>query len=133
MHDDVLLRLAGRWPGVTADVKWDVDRVLSVAGKMFCALALEGPKKGQLSFKVDPDRFLEYTDRPGIHPAAYLARAHWVSVAPLSQPGEPEIAGWLAESYALVASKLPAKVRRELGLAHAAGDIVRSLSGKQND
>lgn len=127
MHDDVLLRLAGSWPGVTADIKWEVDRVLSVAGKMFCALALDGPKKGQLSFKVDAERFLEFTDRPGIHPAPYLARAHWVSVAPLSQPGEAEMRQWLADSYALVASKLPAKTRRELGVAHEPASIVRAV------
>ena len=32
-------------------------------GKMFCGLCVKGPEKGKLFFKVEQERFLEFTDR----------------------------------------------------------------------
>ena len=49
----------GGWPGVVSSIKWEVDRVFSVAGKMFCVICAIGPDRGRFSFKVDTERFLE--------------------------------------------------------------------------
>lgn len=116
MHEPEMRKLCGDWPGVSVDLKWDHDLVFSVAGKMFCVLALDGPSKGQVSFKVDNERFLELTDRPGFHPAPYLARAHWVAVAPSLAPSLTELASLIERSYRLVAAGLSKKLQRELGL-----------------
>ena len=72
--------LCRHWPGVTRDTKWGVDAVFSVGGKMVAVMPSDGSGGGRLSFKVADDRFLELTDQPGIIPAPYLARAHWISV-----------------------------------------------------
>ncbi len=114
MRDEALGRLCGDWPGATCDIKWDHDRVWSVGGKMFCALALDGPKRGQLSFKVDNERFLELTDLPGVHPAPYLARAHWISLGPGHPLGEDAVTGLIRDSYRLVLGALPKKRQREV-------------------
>lgn len=127
MHDDTLLAMCGSWPGVTADIKWEDDRILSVANKMFCGLALAGAKRGQLSFKVDPDRFLEFTDMPGIHPAPYMARAHWVSVSPAAQPDAATLKLWLASAYAQIVAKLPRKQRVSLGVDVDGSELIRRL------
>lgn len=114
MNEAALRRLVGHWPGVASDVKWDDDLVFSVAGKMFCVLCIRGPLAGRLSIKVEDERFLELTERPGFIPAPYLARAHWVLVAePNRLPGN-EIAQLLRRSYELVRAKLPKKTQREL-------------------
>lgn len=99
-----------RWPGVTEDVKWDYDAVFSVAGKMFCVLPVSG---GDISFKVDDDAFLAVTDRPGIAPAPYLARAKWIQVAPGAMP-TAELKAAVRRSYELVRARLPKGVQRTL-------------------
>lgn len=107
--------LVSRWPGVTADLKWGDDLVYSVGGKMFAVHCLKGSNAGQISFKVGEARFLELTDRPGIIPAPYLARAHWVSVLSSSAMPRPELEALLRSSYEQVFAKLTRKAQRELG------------------
>lgn len=113
MDDKALRKLTQPWPGVTTDVKWDDDLIFSVGGKMFCGQALSGPEKGKLSFNVEPERFLEYTDRPGFRPAPYMARAHWVT---LDDPGvipRKELEALIRRAYELVRAKLTRKLQAQ--------------------
>jgi predicted DNA-binding protein (MmcQ/YjbR family) len=114
MHDEALSALCAKWPGVSRDIKWDHDRVWSVGGKMFAVLALDGPQSGQLSLKVDNERFLELTDLPGVHPAPYLARAHWISLGPGHALSDDDVEGLLRDSYRLVLERLPKRIRESL-------------------
>ena len=102
-------------PGVSREFKWGNDLVYSVAAKMFAVTCIEGADFWRLSFKVEDERFLEFTDREGIVPAPYLARARWVM---LPNPGEFE-ADWIRErlliSYQLVRANLPKRVQATLG------------------
>src|SRR5215470_16436153 len=78
-------------PAVTEDIKWGSDLVFSVGGKMFAAVNTERPHT--LSFKCTPEMFAELTERDGIIPAPYLARAKWVqerSVGDFLDRGETE-------------------------------------------
>ena len=111
MDDQALTKLVGRWPGVTQDVKWGNDLVFSVGAKMFCAQALDGAEKGKLSFKVEPGRFLEYTDRPGFRPAPYLARAQWVTLDDPTVIPRKELEALLRGAYELVRAKLTQKLQ----------------------
>lgn len=100
------------WPGVTEDIKWGHDRVWSVGGKMFCVLpddASTGP-----CFKVPDEDFLALTERPGIKPAPYLARARWVLLDDLKTMPEAELMTAIRGSYALIKAKLPRKTQREI-------------------
>ena len=116
MNEKALRRLTAGWPGVTAEVKWEDDLIFMVGGKMFCGLAITGPKKGKLAFKVDEHRFLELTDRPGIVPAPYMARAHWISLDDPSVLPAAERDALIRRAWELVAAKLTRKARRELGI-----------------
>ena len=106
--------LCRSFPGCTEDVKWGADAVFSVGAKMFAVTGSAVPAKG-MSFKVDDERFLELTDRPGIIPAPYLARAKWVYVEHAKALSDKEAAALLRRSYELVFAKLTKKLQRELG------------------
>ncbi len=104
-------------PHATADIKWGVDHVYSIGGKMF-AVAFHSETRGSLvSFKVDDDLFLSLTAREGFIPAPYLARAKWVQVTDLERLSAAELKALLQRSYTLVAMKLTRKQRTALGLA----------------
>ena len=100
-------------PGVTQDVKWGEDLVFSVGSKMFAVTRTDG--SNIFSFKVDDDRFLELTDRPGIIPAPYLARAKWVQITDPKALTNAEAIALLERSYQLIFAKLTKKLRQEIG------------------
>lgn len=100
-------------PGATQDVKWGEVLVFSVGEKMFAATHING--SDAFGFKVDDDRFLELTDRPGIIPAPYLARAKWVQIADPKALSREEATAFVKRSYQLVFAKLTKKLQREIG------------------
>lgn len=114
MDETALRRLTAAWPGVEAGTKWDDDLAFTVAGKMFCVTCVRGPHQGAISFKVEDERFLEFTGRPGFIPAPYLARAHWVQIASARPLPAAELRALVRRSYELVRAKLPKKVQRDL-------------------
>ncbi|MFK0088098.1 MmcQ/YjbR family DNA-binding protein [Pseudomonas sp. NPDC090755] len=96
-------------PGAREDYKWGGVRVFSVAGnKMFAVLDLAG---AGLSFKVAGELFLGYVDRPGVRPAPYLARAHWISMVPPYPMGGEELRELLQRSHQLVVRRLPKRLQ----------------------
>lgn len=97
-------------PATTEQVQWGNDLVFKVAGKMFAVAALE-PDAHVLGFKVTPEEFAELIERPGIVPAPYLARAHWVSLERFDVLRASEIERLVRASYALVVDKLPKSKR----------------------
>ena len=103
-------------PQATADIKWGADHVASIGDKMFCVSHEDGKGAADVSFKVDDDRFLEYTDREGFIPAPYMARNKWVQVNDLKKVSDAELRALIKRSYQLVAAKLTRKRRVELGL-----------------
>ena len=107
--------LCARWPGVSRDIKWGADLVLSVGGKMFAVTPSDGSEGGRLSFKVPDERFLELTDQPGIMPAPYMARAHWISITEPQHFATSELQAFVLGSYALVRAKLTKKLQAQLG------------------
>ncbi len=103
-------------PAVTQDIKWGADLCFCVGGRMFAVTWLARGKASGFSFKVDEHRFLELTDRPGIVPAPYLARAKWVQVTAADALTDAEARELLLRSHALVAARLTRAARRALGL-----------------
>lgn len=97
----------------TETVQWGNDLVFKVAGKMFAVLALD-PGQHLVSFKSTPDQFAELTERPGILPAPYLARAHWVALESADALPRAELKTLLRQAYDLVVAKLPKKTQAAL-------------------
>lgn len=110
-------RLAASLPGATEDIKWGADLVYSVGDRMFCVFLLQEGRAATCSFKLDSERFLELTDVPGVKPAPYLARAHWVQLSTGHGLQAAEVDRLIRRSHALVAARLTKKLQRQLGLA----------------
>ena len=100
--------------GATYDLKWGADHVYSVGGKMFAVVGDPSHKEAGLGFKVDDHRFLELTDRKGIIPAPYLARAKWVLVQDYKSLADADLKTLIARSRELIVAKLPKKLQLEL-------------------
>jgi predicted DNA-binding protein (MmcQ/YjbR family) len=98
-------------PGATMDVKWGADEVYSVGGRMFAAFRIDDGAARSVSFKCDPARFLELTDIPGVVPAPYLARAHWVQVQRADAIGRLQMRALLDDSHARVLARLPRRTQ----------------------
>ena len=114
MNADSVGKLTRDWPGVSAEIKWEDDLIFMVAGKMFCGMCVRGEEKGKFSFKVEAERFLELTDRPGFRPAPYMARAHWVTLDDSGVVPMAELEQLVRRAYELVFAKLTRKKQREL-------------------
>lgn len=113
MTIDQVRKLCLSLPGTAESVQWGSNLVFKVAGKMFAVAELE-PAEVWLGFKCTPEEFAELVERPGIVPAPYLARAHWVSLESRDALPAAELRRLLLQAYDLVAAKLPKKVRAEL-------------------
>jgi predicted DNA-binding protein (MmcQ/YjbR family) len=74
--------LCSRFPGATSRLHGPPGNVLvySVGGKTFAYFKTSDPEKWRFSIRVTADRFVELTDDPGINPARYIARYHWVTI-----------------------------------------------------
>jgi predicted DNA-binding protein (MmcQ/YjbR family) len=100
-------------PHATESLQWGDDLVFKVGGKMFAVLVLQ-PAGVWLSFKTTPEEFAELTERPGIIPAPYAARYHWVALETSGALAGLELKQLLRRSYDLVFEKLPKKTRTAL-------------------
>jgi predicted DNA-binding protein (MmcQ/YjbR family) len=101
------------FPHVTESVQWGDNLVFKIAGKIFAILALE-PSDRWLSFKCTPEDFADLTERPGIIPAPYLARAQWVALETESALPAAELKRLLRKAYDTIAAKLPRKTQAAL-------------------
>jgi len=113
MDHDFLRRHCKTFPGTTEQVQWGNDLVFKVGGKMYAVSSLE-PAPVCLSFKCSADDFADLTERPGIIPAPYLARAQWVALENDDALSAAELKKYLRRSYDLVRAKLPKKLQAGL-------------------
>ena len=113
MDIDWLRELCLSLPGVTEQILWEHDLVFKVGGKMFAAAPLE-PDRICLSFKCSDEDFIELTERPGIIPAPYAARAHWVALETDSALRRSEIERLLRQAHSLIVAKLPKKLQAQI-------------------
>src|ERR1022692_4075358 len=116
MNVDFVRSCCRSFPHVTETVQWEDDLVFKVGGKMFAVMPLE-PAPVRLSFKCSPEDFAELTERPGIIPAPYLARAHWGALESQEALPAAEIKRLLRKSYDLVLAKLPKKTQAALNIS----------------
>jgi predicted DNA-binding protein (MmcQ/YjbR family) len=119
MKLESLRKHAAALPGAVVDVKWGADECASVGGKLYAVFGIEGGRARNVAFKVDSIRFLELTDRPGIVPAPYLARAHWVQVADTKALSDDEARALVERSHALILAKLPRRFRDAIAATRA--------------
>ena len=115
MNPDALRAFCASLPGATMDIKWGADECHCVGGRMFAVFLLRGERGCSVSFKCDSERFLELTDVPGIVPAPYLARAHWVQVTQRNALRDEQAQALVARSHELVLRKLTKREQAVIG------------------
>jgi predicted DNA-binding protein (MmcQ/YjbR family) len=118
-------KLCLSFPHATEQVQWGYDLVFKIGGRMFAITPLE-PAPVFLTVKAVGESFAELTERPGIIPAPYLARAKWVAFEHADAVSPAELASLLRTSYDLVLAKLPAKTRASLSATNAKARPAKS-------
>jgi predicted DNA-binding protein (MmcQ/YjbR family) len=102
-------------PHTTEEVLWGDDLVFKIGGKMYAVVVLGvSTHKVVMSFKCTPEVFAELVERPGIIPAPYSARMHWVALEREDALPRAESKRLIKQSYELVVAKLPKKKQAEL-------------------
>jgi predicted DNA-binding protein (MmcQ/YjbR family) len=85
-----------------------------VGGKSFSYFKTSNPERWRFSMRVAPERFLELTDMPGIKPAKYMARYHWITVVDVSSFPEDYLIELIEWSYQKAFNSLSKKKRHEI-------------------
>src|SRR6058998_3585888 len=116
MNVDRLREVCLSFPGATEQIQWGYDLVFKVGGKMYAVTPLE-PAPVCLSFKCTQEDFADLTERPGIIPAPYMARAQWVALESDDALTAAEIKRYLKQSYDLVFAKLTKKMQASIRAA----------------
>ena len=102
-------------PHTTEEVLWGDDLVFKIGGKMYAVVVLgESTHKVAMSFKCTPEVFAELVEQPGIIPAPYSARSHWVALEREDALPRTEIKRLISRSYELVVAKMPKNRQVEL-------------------
>jgi predicted DNA-binding protein (MmcQ/YjbR family) len=101
-------------PHTTEEILWGDDLVFKIGGKMYAVVVLTPGHKVVMSFKSTPEVFADLVERPGIIPAPYSARSHWVALEREDALPRAEIQRLISRSYELVIAKMPKKKQLEL-------------------
>jgi len=96
------------FPGAVETLHGEPSNILvyKVGDKTFAYFKTSEPERWRFSLRVTPDRFLELTGMPGVKPARYMGRYHWVTivkVAPFQEDYLRELVQW---SYDKAVSQL---------------------------
>ena len=72
----------GRFAGSVETLHGHPGNVLvyAVGGKTFAYFKTSEPEQWRFSLRVTASRFLELTGMPGVKPARYMGRFHWVTI-----------------------------------------------------
>jgi predicted DNA-binding protein (MmcQ/YjbR family) len=119
MKLDDVIEHCRRLKHTAEDVKWGSVLAFSIGGKMYCCLSLD--EKFGVSFKCSPGNFLALTDLPGIIPAPYLAKYHWVKITTPRALPKKELLRLIAESQRIVQNGLPRKIKQTITQPGQAG------------
>ena len=118
MTPETIRRFCLSMPHVTEKIQWGDDLVFKIGGKMFAVVVLPSERRYPVvaSFKCTPEEFAELTERPGMIPAPYSARYHWVALERFDALPAAELQRLLRDSYELVLAILPKKHRAKFGV-----------------
>jgi predicted DNA-binding protein (MmcQ/YjbR family) len=115
MNISDIQKICKKHKGVTEDIKWEDHLCFNIGGKMFLVTAPDHVPVS-VSFKVSEEEFEELSVKPGFMPAPYMARHKWVHLDDIKRLSKKQWEHYIRESYLLVAAKLPAKIKKEIGL-----------------
>lgn len=86
----------------------------ALGDKSFAYFKTSEPERWRFSFRTSPERFLELTDMPGVKPARYMGRYHWVTIVDVSRFDEGYLRELVQWSYQKALWSLSKRKRSEL-------------------
>ena len=87
----------------------------SLDGKNFAYFKTSEPEKWRFSIRVSADRFVELTGVPGVKPARYMGRFHWITITQVSHFPEAYLAELVEWSYRKALDSLSKTKRIAIG------------------
>jgi len=116
MNHTQLKKFCSDLPAATSHLALPPSNILvySVGEKNFAWFKTSDPEKWRFSFRVSPERFIELTDMPGIKPARYMARFHWVTIVDVRSMPEEYLKELVQWAYEKALSGLSVKGRKAL-------------------
>lgn len=116
MDTAALKRYCRSLPGAVETLHGEPANILSyaVGGKRFAHFKTSAPERWRFSLKVAPERFLELTDQPGIKPARWLGKYHWITIVDVSAMPSGYLRELVAWSYGYKLDKLPKRQRKAI-------------------
>lgn len=116
MNTTQLKKFCSDLPAATSRLGMPPSNILiySVGEKNFAWFKTSDPEKWRFSFRVSPDRFLELTGMPGIKPARYMARFHWITIVDVRSVPEEFLMELVRWSYEKALSGLSKKRKKEI-------------------
>lgn len=116
MNVNALKAYCSKFPGASSKLSGEPSNVLvySVGEKSFAYFKTSDPEKWRFSFRTTPERFLELTDMPGMKPARYMGRFHWVTVVDVRTMPEDYLQELIAWSYRKALDGLTRRKRAEI-------------------
>ncbi len=99
-------------PGVTEDMPYGLDCVVfRIEGKIFLHISLE---RRLIAIKLRPERGEELRERyDAITPAWHMNKKHWNDIVIENTFSNETVEEWIKESYDLVRSKLPKRLKEK--------------------
>nr|WP_314607913.1 MmcQ/YjbR family DNA-binding protein [uncultured Janthinobacterium sp.] len=91
--------------------------VFEVGGKKFAYFKTSAPEQWRFSLRVSAERFVELTDMPGVKPARYMGRFHWVTIVDVARFPADYLTELVRDSYARAVASLTRAQRAELAAA----------------
>jgi predicted DNA-binding protein (MmcQ/YjbR family) len=121
-------RLCASFPGAVEHLRPPPMNILvyNLGEKTFAYFKTSEPERWRFSVRVTPDRFLELTDMPGVKPARFMARFHWVTIVDVRRMPEDYLIELITWSYRRALASLSRKRQRELTGDAAAFNRVAS-------
>lgn len=106
------------FPGATETLHGAPSNILTyaVGSKNFAYFKTSEPEQWRFSVRVAPERFLELTDMPGVKPARYMGRFHWITVVSVSEFPAKYLTELVQWSYRRAWDSLSKTQQKALGL-----------------
>jgi predicted DNA-binding protein (MmcQ/YjbR family) len=115
MNIEELHAICKKLKGVTEDIKWENHLCFNIGDKMFLITAPDEVPVSA-SFKTSDEDFDQLSAKRGFKPAPYLAKHKWIFIEDIKLLSAKQWNYYAKRSYELIASKLPAKTKKQLGI-----------------
>ncbi len=116
MNVDELKEFCAALPGAQAVAYGPPSNILvyEVAGKKFAYFKTSTPEQWRFSLRASAERFIELTDMPGVKPARYMGRFHWITIVEVARFPAAYLAELVQDSHARAVASLTRAQRAAL-------------------